>query len=70
METLIITIVFNHGVQVGIYNGNAAKLEEDFELLHPTAICEVPRIFQHIYEGISNRLKMSLYLLEKYLVFE
>ena len=33
METLIITVVFNHGVQVGIYNGNAGKLQEDFELL-------------------------------------
>ena len=30
METLIITVVFNHGVQVGIYNGNAGKLQEDF----------------------------------------
>ena len=37
METLIITVVLNHGVQVGIYNGNAANLVEDFELLRPTA---------------------------------
>ena len=57
METLIITVVFNHGVQVGIYNGNAGKLQEDFEILKPTAICAVPRIFQRIYEGINNKLK-------------
>ena len=57
METLIITVVFNHGVQVGIYNGNAAFLQEDFELLRPTAICAVPRIFQRIYEGINSKLK-------------
>ena len=48
METLIITVVLNHGVQVGIYNGNAGNLQEDFELLRPTAICAVPRIFQRI----------------------
>ena len=59
METLIITVVFNHGVQVGIYNGNAAKLQEDFELLRPTAICAVPRIFQRIYEGINAKLKLE-----------
>ena len=57
METLIITVVFNHGVQVGIYNGNAGKLQEDFEILKPTAICAVPRIFQRIYEGINSKVK-------------
>ena len=65
METLIITVVFNHGVQVGIYNGNAAKLQEDFELLHPTAICAVPRIFQKIYDGINSKLKNGPSLIKK-----
>ena len=65
METLIITVVFNHGVQVGIYNGNAAKLQEDFELLHPTAICAVPRIFQRIYDGINSKLKNGPSLIKK-----
>ena len=68
METLIITVVFNHGVQVGIYNGNAGKLQEDFELLRPTAICAVPRIFQRIYDGINNKLKNLLTLIRK--IFE
>ena len=66
METLIITVVFNHGVQVGIYNGDASKLQEDFELLRPTAICAVPRIFQRIYEGINNKLKNESNLVRKY----
>ena len=65
METLIITVVFNHGVQVGIYNGNAAKLQEDFEILHPTAICAVPRIFQRIYEGIQSKLKKEPLIVRK-----
>ena len=65
METLIITVVLNHGVQVGIYNGNAANLVEDFELLRPTAICAVPRIFQRIFDGIQAKLKQRSYLVRK-----
>ena len=65
METLIITVVLNHGVQVGIYNGNAANLEEDFKLLRPTAICAVPRIFQRIYDGINAKLKQKPYVIRK-----
>ena len=65
METLIITVVFNHGVQVGIYNGNAGKLQEDFEILKPTAICAVPRIFQRIYDGINSKVKNESCLVRK-----
>ena len=65
METLIITVVLNHGVQVGIYNGNAANLVEDFALLRPTAICAVPRIFQRIYDGIQTKLKQRSYIVQK-----
>ena len=65
METLIITVVLNHGVQVGIYNGNAQNLQEDFELLRPTAICAVPRIFQRIYDGIQAKLKKKPYIVRK-----
>ena len=66
METLIITVVFNHGVQVGIYNGNAANLREDFEILRPTAICAVPRIFQRIYEMINSQLKQEPLFIRKF----
>ena len=59
METLIITVVFIHGAPVGIYNGNAGKMQEDLEILKPTAMCAVPRIFQRIYEGINNKLKQE-----------
>ena len=65
METLIITVVFNHGVPVGIYNGNAALLQEDLEILKPTAICAVPRIFQRIYDGINAKLKERSYVVRK-----
>ena len=65
MEALIITVVFNHGVPVGIYNGNAANLQEDLQILKPTAICAVPRIFQRIYDGINAKLKDRPYIVRK-----
>ena len=68
METLIITVVFNHGARVGIYNGDAGKLPEDFQILKPTAICAVPRIFQRIYNGINDKLKTKSKLSRK--IFE
>lgn len=65
METLIITVVFSRGARFGIYNGNAAKLQEDFEILRPTAICAVPRIFQRIYDGINAQLKKRSFFVRK-----
>lgn len=65
METLIITVVFSRGARFGIYNGNAAKLQEDFEILRPTAICAVPRIFQRIYDGINAELKKKPFFVRK-----
>ena len=56
METLIITYAFNHGVAIGIYNGSASKLIEDIQILKPTAICAVPRIFQRISEAINEKV--------------
>ena len=56
METLIITYAFNHGVPIGIYNGNAKLLVEDLQILKPTALCAVPKIFQRIYDHIKSKL--------------
>jgi long-chain acyl-CoA synthetase len=57
METLIITYAFNHGVQIGIYNGNARLLVEDIQILKPTAICAVPKIFQRIFDAIQTKVE-------------
>ena len=56
METLIITYAFNHGVPIGIYNGNAKLLVEDIQILKPTALCAVPKIFQRIYDAIKSKV--------------
>ena len=58
METLIITYAFNHGVPIGIYNGNAKKLVEDMQILKPTALCGVPKIFQRIYDAINAKVEI------------
>ena len=57
METLIMAVLVSRGVPIGFYNGDAKKLMEDAQILHPTAMCGVPRIFQRIYEGIHDVLK-------------
>ena len=56
METLIITYAFNHGVPIGIYNGNAELLVEDIQILKPTALCAVPKIFLRIYDAIKSKV--------------
>ena len=65
METLIITYAFNHGVPIGIYNGSASKLIEDIQILKPTALCAVPRIFQRIYDAIMKNVNSKPLIVRK-----
>ena len=57
METFIITYAFNHGVAIGIYNGNAKLIVDDIQILKPTCICGVPKIFQRIYGAIQGKVE-------------
>jgi long-chain acyl-CoA synthetase len=65
MEELIITYGINHGVQIGIYNGNASKILEDLQILRPTALCAVPRIFQRIYDAINSKVATKSTIAQK-----
>ena len=65
METLIITYAFNHGVSIGIYNGDAKKLIDDIQILKPTALCAVPRIFQRIHDSIINKVNSKSLIVRK-----
>ena len=65
METLIMAVLVSRGIPIGFYNGDAKKLMEDAQILHPTAMCGVPRIFQRVYEGINDQLKKYPALLRK-----
>ena len=57
METLIMAVLVSRGIPIGFYNGDAKKLIEDAEILHPTCMCGVPRIAQRIYNAINDNLK-------------
>ena len=65
METLIITYAFNHGVPIGIYSGSTTRLIEDIQILKPTAICAVPKIFQKISEAIHEKVNKKSPILKK-----
>ena len=62
MERLIITVVLSHGFAAGFYSGSPARLIEDAQILKPTAICGVPRIFQRIYDAIYDKINKSDFL--------
>ena len=57
METLIMAVLVSRGIRIGFYNGDAKKLLEDAQILKPTCMCGVPRIFQRIYDGAQSKLK-------------
>ena len=57
METLIMAVLVSRGIPIGFYNGDAKKLIEDAQILHPTCMCGVPRIAQRIYNAINDNLK-------------
>ena len=63
IEHLFLTINLVFGVQVGFYNGNTGKLLDDFQELHPTIFCAVPRIYEKLYHFIMENLskKGTLY---------
>jgi long-chain acyl-CoA synthetase len=65
METLIMSVLVSRGIPIGFYNGDAKKLMEDAQILRPTAMCGVPRIFQRIYEGTKDIVKQYPTIVQK-----
>ena len=57
METLIMAVLVSRGIPIGFYNGNAKTLTEDAQILRPTCMCGVPRIFQRVYDEINQKVK-------------
>ena len=53
MERVFITACILKNVAVGFFQGNAAKIIEDAQLLKPTLFIGVPRIYQRVYEVIK-----------------
>ena len=57
METLIMAVLVARGIRIGFYNGDAKRLMEDAQILKPTCMCGVPRIYQRIFDGAQAKLK-------------
>ena len=68
METLIMAVLVSRGIRIGFYNGDAKKLVEDAQILKPTCMCGVPRIFQRVYDGVQDKLKKKPFYIRK--IFE
>ena len=56
METLIFALIMTHGRTFALYSGNPRNLTEDAQIVKPTIMTSVPRIFQRIFEGIQKEL--------------
>ena len=65
METLIMAVLVSRGIPIGFYNGDAKKLIEDAQILHPTCMCGVPRIAQRIYDAINSNLKKMTTMIQR-----
>ena len=44
------------GGQVGFYSGDIKKLSDDIQHLRPTLLASVPKIFNRIYDRVSQWL--------------
>ena len=56
-------VLVSRGIPIGFYNGDAKKLVEDAQILKPTCMCGVPRIYQRVYDGAQDKLsKMSPFI--------
>jgi long-chain acyl-CoA synthetase len=46
------------GIAVGFFQGDNMKLIDDLAVLRPTIFCSVPRLYNRIYAGIINVVKI------------
>eukprot|EP01018_Ginkgo_biloba_P036624 Gb_32727 [translate_table: standard] len=53
------------GAAIGFYQGDNMKLMDDMAVLRPTVFASVPRLYNRIYSGILNAVKVSGSLREK-----
>jgi long-chain acyl-CoA synthetase len=69
MEHMVFSVNLVYGVQVGYYNGDVSKLEDDYQALQPTYLCSVPRIYERINlqvkESVSKKGELYKKLFEK-----
>ncbi|GMY21555.1 long chain acyl-CoA synthetase 7, peroxisomal [Fagus crenata] len=54
-----------YGGAIGFYQGDNLKLMDDLAALRPTIFCSVPRLYNRIYDGITNAVANSGKLRER-----
>ncbi|KAJ0076772.1 hypothetical protein Patl1_36299 [Pistacia atlantica] len=50
------TIASTRGCSIGFWQGDVRYLMDDIQELKPTLFCGVPRVYDRIYTGISNKI--------------
>jgi long-chain acyl-CoA synthetase len=55
--------MFLLGGRIGFYNGNISKIKDDFDVLKPTFITSVPRLYNKFAEVIKTNIENETGLL-------
>ncbi|TMW67705.1 hypothetical protein Poli38472_011325 [Pythium oligandrum] len=58
-ERAVITAMLNLGASAGFYCGNVLTLMDDIAELKPTIFVSVPRLFNRVYDKISQRVEAA-----------
>jgi long-chain acyl-CoA synthetase len=58
--------LLHYGVAIGFYQGDNLKLMDDLAALRPTVFSSVPRLYNRIYAAITNAVKESGGLKERF----
>ena len=57
LETSFVCAALQNGIKIGFYSGDPLKLLDDMQALKPTMFPSVPRLFNRIYEKITNNIR-------------
>ena len=58
-ERVLVSSSYLKRFSVGFYSGNILKLKEDLQKLRPTLFASVPRVYNKLYVGITQRLNQA-----------
>ena len=58
-ERVLVSAAYIKRFSVGFYNGNILKLKDDLQKLRPTLFASVPRLYNKLYIGITQRLNQA-----------
>jgi len=59
-ERIWIQMVLARGVAIGFSQGDTAKLTEDMQLLKPSYVISVPRLYNKFYENFQNAINIAM----------